>query len=113
MLASAFVAYCGSLPPALRSHALSEWKNILTRLNIKHNTSFDFASMAGEEMMVAEWIDAGLSQSANAIETAIIMERSSRWPLIIDPQEQALSWLQQLYSNKLIEQVVAHLLMPT
>eukprot|EP00873_Tetraselmis_striata_P027558 jgi/Tetstr1/447822/TSEL_035152.t1 len=107
LLASAFVAYCGSLPPALRSHALSEWKNILTRLNIKHNTSFDFASMAGEEMMVAEWIDAGLSQSANAIETAIIMERSSRWPLIIDPQEQALSWLQQLYSNKLIEQVSA------
>jgi dynein heavy chain len=42
-----------------------------------------------------------LPQESFAIENAIIMENSSRWPLMIDPQMQGYNWIRGKYKTEL------------
>lgn len=105
MLSAAYVAYAGGLDSTFRASALEHWKSSLRSTGIVHNRGFDFSSAVGDDAQISDWLDAGLPNSKNAIESAIIMDLSRRWPLVIDPQEQAIAWLRKLHSNQNLIQV--------
>ena len=44
-------------------------------------------------MQIQKWYLEGLPQESFAVENAIIMDNSSRWPLMIDPQMQGYNWI--------------------
>ena len=46
--------------------------------------------------MVRKWQLAGLPSDVVSTENAIFVSKSRRWPLMIDPQGQANTWVRQL-----------------
>jgi dynein heavy chain len=42
----------------------------------------------------------GLPSDTVSTESGIIVQKSARWPLIIDPQMQANNWLKKMYQIK-------------
>ena len=53
-------------------------------------------SVLGEPVKIQQWVVASLPNDALSIENGIIIDRSRRWPLMIDPQRQANKYIKNL-----------------
>ena len=51
------------------------------------------------QMEIREWAISGLPSDKVSIDNAIMTTRAHRWPLLIDPQFQALNWLKKMNKN--------------
>ena len=57
---------------------------------------------SGNPIDIRSWMLAGLPTDEFSIDNAIILAKSRRWPLMIDPQGQANKWIKNMEkSNKL------------
>uniref|UniRef100_A0A3P9MEE2 Dynein, axonemal, heavy chain 11 n=1 Tax=Oryzias latipes TaxID=8090 RepID=A0A3P9MEE2_ORYLA len=54
-----------------------------------------------DDATVAAWQNQGLPNDRMSTENAAILTISERWPLIIDPQQQALKWIRNWFGSKL------------
>lgn len=54
-----------------------------------------------DQATVAGWQNQGLPADRLSVENAAILMSSQRWPLIVDPQQQASKWIRNLYGPKL------------
>lgn len=50
----------------------------------------------GDEVKIQLWNICGLPKDNTSIENGIIIEQSRRWPLMIDPQNQANQFIKRL-----------------
>ncbi|XP_073781562.1 dynein axonemal heavy chain 11 isoform X2 [Danio rerio] len=57
--------------------------------------------MLTDQATVAGWQNQGLPADRLSIENAAILKSSQRWPLIVDPQQQASKWIRNLYGPSL------------
>ncbi len=50
----------------------------------------------GEQVKIQSWNLAGLPKDDTSIENGIIIDKSRRWPLMIDPQNQANKYIKNM-----------------
>lgn len=55
-------------------------------LNLPASEEFDFASFLADPKDVRDWSIAGLPADSFSVENGVMVTRSTRWPLMIDPQ---------------------------
>ncbi|KPA85080.1 putative dynein heavy chain [Leptomonas pyrrhocoris] len=94
-MASACVAYFGAFTPAFRQRLIAEWKAELTSRGLEVG-GFSLTSVLGDPVDTLNWQVNGLPSDETSTENAIVALLSCaprRWPLFIDPQEQAMKWL--------------------
>lgn len=96
LVASACIAYLGAFSVDYRKRMSSEWISECQRLNIPSSSEFDFVYCLGEPYKMREWNMHGLPRDEVSIENGIIVTQASRWPLMIDPQEQANRWIRNM-----------------
>lgn len=58
----------------------------IKRLGIKHSPHVTMRNVLGDDVIIRMWTVAGLPNDNLSIENGIIMFKSRRWPLMIDPQ---------------------------
>jgi dynein heavy chain len=58
--------------------------------------------------MLKEWSLNGLPHHDYYSDNAIIMYNSKRWPLMIDPHQQASKWLKAQMSSKKLKAIKTH-----
>lgn len=73
----------------------SRWVAECRRFNIPCGDNFEFISL-GDPYVLREWNLHGLPREISSLENGIIATQSSRWPLMIDPQEQANRWIRNM-----------------
>lgn len=56
---------------------------------------FELTEFLSEPIEVQNWLNKGLPHDKHSIENAVLMKHCRRWPLLIDPQEQASKWITQ------------------
>jgi dynein heavy chain len=100
LLASAFVSYIGAFSAPLR---LSLWKNtwtndILSR-EIPLTPGITPLDMIANDASVAEWCMQGLPEDPMSVDNGAIISACTRWPLVIDPQLQGITWLKTRYDT--------------
>lgn len=96
LIAAAFLSYVGAFPGVLRKRMLLEdWSLNATCRNIPLSEPLNLESLLATEVEVAEFRADGLPGDELSIQNGILATISSRFPLFIDPQEQALSWVKQ------------------
>jgi len=94
LLAAAFLAYAGPFPPAERARLLTElWLPDISARGIPVGARAAPMRMLSGEALTSQWHTEGLPADACSEENATVVTMSERFPLMIDPQQQAVSWL--------------------
>ena len=96
MLSAGFVAYLGPFTMAYRTSLLEGWMRFAQANKVPVAPDFTLQRIMAEDVEVREWNLAGLPADQLSIDNAVICTRSRRWPLIIDPQGQANSWIKSM-----------------
>ncbi len=99
-LACAFISYCGPFNSEFRSLLLEKsfYADCVKR-NIPVTKDLKVIKMFTDEAQIGEWALEGLPSDNHSIENAIMITRSTKWPLMIDPQGQGLAWLMKREAN--------------
>ena len=106
-MACAFVSYCGPFNAEFRNILLEDYfHNDLNEKSIPCSEDLALTSFLVDDATVGEWNLQGLPSDDLSVQNAIMVTRSSRFPLLIDPQGQAMSWIKrrepELESNDLV-----------
>jgi len=66
----------------------------------QQKSSFALSGILGNPVSILEWQINGLPTDSVSTDNAIMVERSKRWPLLIDPQMQANRWIRNIEAKK-------------
>jgi len=97
LLAAAFLSYCGPFDSDYRSKLLDDqWLKSVKQLQIPCSAEFDFCLFLANNEDVRDWNIQGLPADAFSTENGVLVTRGTRWPLMVDPQEQANKWVKNM-----------------
>lgn len=95
-LAAACISYLGPFDGHFRAKILSHWVSYAGNL-VDVSSPFTLEDACGDAMELREWQLLGLpSDSVSAGNAICIMKDKERWPLMIDPQQQASQWIKRM-----------------
>ncbi|PHJ22997.1 dynein heavy chain, partial [Cystoisospora suis] len=100
ILTSAIAAYAGVFTASYRHQCLGAWMETLSHNGVKLSRAFDLQKAAGDSLQIQNWVYNFLPNDSLSIENALILTLSKkRWPMLIDPQKQAIRWLKKTYPD--------------
>lgn len=103
LVASTYIAYLGAFPLHYRKRLAQAWNEQCRLENIPCSSDFDFIRCLGDQYKIRQWTILELPNDGISVENGIIVTQTGRWPLIIDPQDQANRWIRKLEEeNELI-----------
>ncbi|KAJ8389320.1 hypothetical protein AAFF_G00121850 [Aldrovandia affinis] len=101
LLAAAFLSYMGPFLSSYRDEIVSNiWMKQIRELQVPCSPSFSFAAFLSKPTSVRSWNIQGLPSDAFSTENGVIVTRGNRWPLMVDPQGQALKWIKNMESER-------------
>ncbi|XP_064181287.1 dynein axonemal heavy chain 2 [Anguilla rostrata] len=101
LLAAAFLSYMGPFLSSYREEmVISIWMKQFAELQVPCSPSFSFALFLSKPTTVRNWNIQGLPSDAFSTENGVIVTRGNRWPLMVDPQGQALKWIKNMESER-------------
>jgi hypothetical protein len=107
ILASCVINYAGPFEASYRQDLIEgKWQTIIAtfRDQIKFSLGFDFNSAIGDVDTIQSWEIKGIPNDKESIQNMIILEQmeSMKYPLLIDPQEQALPFMRLYLDNNYV-----------
>mmetsp|Transcript_9665 Transcript_9665/g.9366 ORF Transcript_9665/g.9366 Transcript_9665/m.9366 type:complete len:204 (+) Transcript_9665:955-1566(+) len=90
------VAYAGPFTSVFRTELEDMWRKQIKSLKIDCSDHISMKMLLENPVKTKIWTAASLPNDNLSIENAIIMFRSRRWPLMIDPQNQANKFIKNL-----------------
>lgn len=88
MIASGVLAYLGAFTNIYREELMRMWISKCKDLDIKIMSNYNLIDILADSYEIRLWNMYGLPRDQTSTENAVIVTQSSRWPLMIDPQEQ-------------------------
>ena len=85
LVASGAISYSGSFTSAYREELEETWRKAIKAHGIKYTENITMSKVLGDDVTIRQWGVAGLPSDKLSIENGIIMFKSRRWPLMIDP----------------------------
>jgi dynein heavy chain len=101
LLSAGVIAYMGAFTVSYRDDAIRQWSLLLRSKNITCSEGFTLNATLGSPVEIRSWIINKLPNDSFSIENGIMLIRSNRWPLMIDPQGQANKWVKKMEEGKL------------
>ena len=100
LLASAFLSYTGAFSFEFRANMLvGTWEPDVRAKKIPCIAPYRLETLLTSEVETARWASEGLPADELSIQNGILTTRSSRYPLCIDPQQQAVAWIKKKESK--------------
>lgn len=96
LLSIAFVSYMGPFVFKYREELAKIWTTSVKDMQIPSNPSYNIKQFLSNPAVIRNWNVCGLPNDDFSTDNGIIINRGSRWPLIIDPQCQALKWIKNM-----------------
>ena len=94
LTASSFLSYSGPFNFVLRKKMLYEhWKKDLMEKEIPNKDAFNLQTFLSSDVEVSRWSAEGLPSDELSVQNGILTNFASRYPLCIDPQMQAVTWI--------------------
>uniref|UniRef100_T1JML4 Dynein-1, subspecies f n=1 Tax=Strigamia maritima TaxID=126957 RepID=T1JML4_STRMM len=96
MIAAGFLSYVGAFNSDFRKQMVEDcWYQALLEREIPTSQPFKLESFLTDEVEVSRWNADGLPPDELSIQNGILTTRASRFPLCIDPQQQAYNWIRR------------------
>lgn len=99
LLACSFTSYLAPIGVSHRNTFVQRVKELCEGMGAESDPDFCPVDFLSESGWVLEWIEEGLPSDDFSIQNGTLFTLSHRVPYIIDPQGQALRWLQRKYKN--------------
>jgi len=99
IIAAGSITYLGPFTDGYRKEITLSWLHDLTRHNLGHSPNYSLSSVLVDPSELRWWNVCGLPRDSFSTDSMIIATRASRWPLMIDPQEQANEWMKALEAD--------------
>jgi dynein heavy chain len=94
--ASAFISYCGPFNADFRQILSDQYfTNDLKDRGVPYSEEFDISAFLVDQVTIGEWALQKLPTDELSIQNGIMVTRSTRYPLMIDPQGQGLTWIKE------------------
>merc|ERR1711865_1247727 len=101
-VACAFVSYCGPFNQDFRKKCVSDkFISDCKTLGVPVTDSLDVVSFMVDVGTIGDWNMEGLPTDNLSIQNGIMVTRSSRYPLLIDPQGQAIAWIRSREADRM------------
>ncbi|XP_076006843.1 dynein axonemal heavy chain 10 [Genypterus blacodes] len=96
LVSAAFLSYEGAFSWDFRNEMVYQlWvKDVLER-DIPLSQPFKLENLLTDEVEISRWGSEGLPPDELSVQNGILTTRASRFPLCIDPQQQALNWIKK------------------
>ncbi|KAK1328247.1 hypothetical protein QTO34_011819 [Cnephaeus nilssonii] len=96
LLCAAFLSYEGAFTWEFRNEMVNQvWQRDITERKIPLSFPFRLESLLTDDVEISRWGSQGLPPDELSVQNGILTTRASRFPLCIDPQQQALSWIKR------------------
>ncbi|XP_055618804.1 dynein axonemal heavy chain 10 isoform X2 [Toxorhynchites rutilus septentrionalis] len=94
LLSASFLAYTGPFSWEFRNSIIfDDWLLDVDEREIPYGQPFRINSSLSSDLEMATWASEGLPPDELSVQNGILTTRASRFPLCIDPQQQALQWI--------------------
>ncbi|KAI4504209.1 hypothetical protein M0802_000680 [Mischocyttarus mexicanus] len=96
LISMAFVSYLGPFVSNYREELFAIWMKEVSEKEIPMSPRLDVKEFLTDPTTIREWNIQGLPSDGFSTENGIIVTRGTRWPLVIDPQCQAMKWIKNM-----------------
>jgi len=96
LVSAAFLSYCGPMNKEYRDELMTMWIAKVKENAISMSSTYDFCYFMVGEPTIREWRMKGLPTDKFSEQNAVIITKTDRWPLVIDPQDQISHWLKEI-----------------
>ncbi len=94
LLGASFLSYIGAFNMDYRrTMSYEEWLGDLNHKQIPLSSPFRLEELLTNDVETSKWASEGLPSDELSIQNGILTTQASRYPLCIDPQEQAIKWI--------------------
>ena len=76
-----------------------KWVQI-KKLHVPHTPGVSFIDFMAKPTVVRDWNIQGMPNDPFSTENGVIVTRGTRWPLMVDPQSQAIKWIKNMEATK-------------
>lgn len=100
ILCAGFLAYTSPFTWQYREKLIYDtWKNNISLVGILLSPEFSITTALTNDVEISRWTSEGLPPDELSIQNAILATKANRFPLCIDPQQQATNWIKQKEKN--------------
>ena len=100
LLSASFLSYLGAFTYKYRSDMLDDtWSSDCEKREIPMTLPYSVRDQLTTEATVQLWGSQGLPSDGSSVQSGILTTRASRFPLCIDPQQQAVRWIKKKESE--------------
>ncbi|XP_041853005.1 dynein heavy chain 10, axonemal [Melanotaenia boesemani] len=100
LISAAFLSYEGAFNWDFRNEMVYEiWVKDVEERGIPLSQPFKVEDLLTDEVEISRWGSEGLPSDELSVQNAILTTRGNRFPLCIDPQQQALNWIKKKEQN--------------
>lgn len=100
LLAAAFLSYEGAFSWDFRNEMVyQKWVKDVQERGIPLSQPFKVENLLTDEVEISRWGSEGLPPDELSVQNGILTTRGSRFPMCIDPQQQALNWIKKKEEN--------------
>eukprot|EP00930_Biecheleria_cincta_P074768 TRINITY_DN6197_c0_g1_i1.p1 TRINITY_DN6197_c0_g1~~TRINITY_DN6197_c0_g1_i1.p1 ORF type:complete len:4188 (+),score=808.10 TRINITY_DN6197_c0_g1_i1:1794-12566(+) len=102
LIASGIIAYLGCFLAKYRNESVTSWIDLMRKNKLPSSAKFELRRVIGEDVIIRQWVIDKLPNDAVSVDNALVLSKSARWPLMIDPQIQANKWIRNTNGDKLL-----------
>ncbi|CAG5116362.1 unnamed protein product, partial [Candidula unifasciata] len=96
LVAAGFLSYVGAFSFEFRRELINDiWLTDIREKEIPLSASFRIEDLLTTDVEISRWSSEGLPPDELSVQNGILTMRASRFPLCIDPQQQALNWIKK------------------
>ncbi|XP_060639849.2 dynein axonemal heavy chain 10-like [Anolis sagrei] len=96
LLCAAFLSYEGAFTWEFRDEMIKDvWQTDILIREIPLSQPFKLENLLTDDVEISRWGSQGLPPDELSVQNGILTTRASRFPMCIDPQQQALNWIKR------------------
>uniref|UniRef100_A0A673AMF7 Dynein, axonemal, heavy chain 5 n=1 Tax=Sphaeramia orbicularis TaxID=375764 RepID=A0A673AMF7_9TELE len=103
LLSTGFLSYAGPFNQEYRSLLLELWKKDMEEHHIPFSPELNVIGLLVDAATVSEWNLQGLPSDDLSIQNGIVVTKAPRYPLLIDPQGQGKTWIQNREQDRQLQ----------